>query len=184
MSGQTVTVTANGQEKVIDYNEDMTVIVHQGGIKVGFPGSREITPRTTLAFMAETPDFVWQVIRRNLVFRGLFNELFSNKVTIPETIEELNSGPLDVAHGTGLILEVIDAVILASTNKVLAQYPETYLHPSEQRMLVEVLRKAKDLEKLVKEYGELHVSFLLAALVLRKEELRVSSTASESSAKD
>jgi hypothetical protein len=120
-----------------------TCIVHQQGIKVDVPEFVEINPRNTIDCMANMKQTEWEWISQGSLFTTLFNAAFDRSQPIPATIQELNDSDFGIIHIAGMIVLCCEAFF--AKKSVFVRNPETYLHPSTERMVVTMFYKMMEL---------------------------------------
>lgn len=122
-----------------------TCILHDQGLRVDVPEFKEVNPRDTLDCMKEMTQGQREWISDSAPFKMLYALCFdadrrSGIPPIPKTIQELNDGDFGVSHICGLIVLGYEHAVI-NHNNVFYRNPETYLHPSSERMIAGMFEK-------------------------------------------
>lgn len=135
-----VVLDVDGEEVVIDTQDGNTptVIIPKGDMNVVVKEGQnyvQIGPEETVACANDLEQDQWELIRANKKFLSLWNSCWES--TAPPVV--LRKASLGLRHVAGLILMCIRAKALGQNIHIM--FPETYLHPAEQRMLMTMIDK-------------------------------------------
>lgn len=141
MTKKTVLMSVAGQPLNLDLASVLTVLLHKDDMEVKSddPGVKDITPEMTVAMANEVLPEDWKYLREEPNFKRLWAGLWEDK-PLPEKLETLAA-----KHTTGLIFLILEALSEDKVPHLL--YPETYLHPAQQRMFSSFLTAFHDPEK-------------------------------------
>jgi hypothetical protein len=142
-----IVTTAKGvktEHQIEDKPGGFTCIVHDQGLRVDVPEFVEINAMDTIETMASMNQKQWEWISGGELFQTLWNASFdanhrSGKQDIPQTIEELNQGDYGLIHVAGMIVMGCEAMF--DGHNVFFRNPETHLHPSSERMIVDMFKE-------------------------------------------
>jgi hypothetical protein len=131
-------VIADGQP--VDLGElpanGITAIVHPGDMTVEVPDHFPIGPEQTIECSRSLEQDQWEQIRVEPNFVRFWDILWEERSSPPEVLAK---GNLATRHAVGLILLILKA--RSEGLKMYIMYPETYLHPTQQRMLMSLIYK-------------------------------------------
>lgn len=128
-------VVADGQEVELNNSPGITALVHPGDMSLEVPGHQLIGPEETVKCANELEQDQWELIRVNEKFLGVWKEMWEN-VEPPLVLAKAN---LALRHIAGMILLMAKAQ--AEGVNVHLNFPETYLHPAQCRMIMSMLYK-------------------------------------------
>lgn len=160
-----VTVTDyEGNETQHDIgSEPLTVICHQQGMRVSAEVPT-ITPEDTIACIRSMSEKEWKFVSGGGPFQYIWQKLYGDprhenglRSNIPKTLAMLSKLDMGVQHSAGLIICLLTEVMIKGSPKVFVQYPETYMHPSEQRYIVDAIQsmmRFKPATKLTRENAD------------------------------
>jgi hypothetical protein len=137
-------ILANKQELEIE-SGPLTVMVHQQGIKIKVPDALHVSPKLTVAMAESLNEQQWQHISTGPVFQKYYKLAYDPDalVDIPKTVEDLKDADDGIKHLAGMIIMLVEnsPVFTSKTNpKVYLEYIETYLHPKQQRYVLEMVK--------------------------------------------
>lgn len=130
----------------IETDKPYTIICHRDDIEVvnDREDVLEITPEKTLAMAAKFTVGTWYKAKRDEDFKRRLAVMFPNLDILTDT-RELADYPIAVRHVVGLI--ICTNMAINTGRQPFWQFPETYLHPSTQVNLAELMRMyGKDYE--------------------------------------
>jgi len=134
-----VLAKSHGETTELDIEANpIKVLVMQNGIKVDVPEALEISSDTTIKCMKDMSQKAWEHISTGELFKHFYFMLFGADRYLPITIEGLNDEDRGTIHGTGLIIQLIEARF-ESVPKVFLRTPEDHLHPKQTIMLMSVV---------------------------------------------
>lgn len=104
----------------------------------------EITPESTLAMAAKFSNVTWDMAKQDADFVSRLKTVFPDLDI--DNDKHLRDYPIAVRHIVGMIVSINMAI---NTGKMpFVRYPETYLHPSSQANVADLLiRYSKEMEE-------------------------------------
>ena len=147
MSIKVNTLTSDGIDSSVDIEPGpggFTLIVHDQGLRIDVPEFVEVNPHDTIECMKKMTQKQWEWISTGDIFKELWKSSFNENhrggmPTIPQSINFLNKSDYGIIHIAGLITLGVEAAITGKN--VFFRNPETYLHPSSEQMLADMLKK-------------------------------------------
>lgn len=104
----------------------VTLLCHQGGIRIDVPGRIEISPEYTVKVADRMTDDDLTALWQSADGRKLWGFVFTDR----EPPATMQGAPLDVRHVVGMIVCIYLAVVHGKG--LFFRCPETYLHPRNQ----------------------------------------------------
>lgn len=148
----------NGTETDVDIDTPgLSVIVHDQGIAVEALDAATITPEDTLSCIRGMNQVQWEHISQGEIFKKAWQTIFDDprhhgklRDNIPASIGHLQKMDRGVQHIAGLIITLLTESMIKGTKKIFVVQPETYVHPSEQRSIVCLVRFIQSLPPAMK----------------------------------
>jgi hypothetical protein len=129
------TITANGEAHEIETRR-LTLLCHQGDVRIDVPSRFEITPQITVE-QAEMMNDRHLELLREAGGEQMFRMMFGDAVAFPASAADLKREGMGIKHAIGLL--ALAMLCIGAGVPAFLRYPESYLHPRAQLDLADVL---------------------------------------------